>query len=86
MLSLPDGTSCLFSSDPPPEHSLQLPTIFESPGVCVSGECVPVGCGNVLNHMASRDACGVWCGNGSTCVSVSDTYTIPGDATVNSKY
>ena len=36
-----------------------------------------MGCDHALHGMASRDTCGVWCGNGSTCVSVSDTYTIP---------
>ena len=75
-MGLPDGTSCLYTSDPSPSHSLQLSSVPESLGVCVSGECIPVGCNNTLRDIASRDVCGVWCGNGSTCVPVSDIYTI----------
>ena len=84
MLRLPDGTPCLHSAAS--SSSLHSSTVPESLGVCVSGECVPVGCDNVLDHMSSRDACGVWCGNGSTCVSVSNTYTIPRHHTKRSKF
>ena len=71
MTDLPDGTPCLFTTESSSRN--------ESLGVCVSGECVPVGCDKELEQMSSRDKCGVWCGNGSTCVSVSDTYTISVD-------
>ena len=43
----------------------------------MSGECVPVGCNKVLQESSVRDRCGVWCGNGTTCVPVRDTYTVP---------
>jgi hypothetical protein len=85
-MGLPDGTPCLFTSLPSPSHPLYLSSVPESLGVCVRGECVPVGCDSTLNHMATRDACGVWCGNGSTCVSVSDTYTIPDNNSRNGDY
>ena len=79
-MGLPDGTTCIFTAPPSPSLSLDHAPVPESVGVCVGGECVPVGCDKTLHSMAVRDPCGVWCGNGSTCVPVSDTYTIPPEA------
>ena len=71
MRDLPDGTPCLHTPPSP---------LTESLGVCVSGECVSVGCDKVLRESSVRDRCGVWCGNGTTCVPVRDTYTVPTEA------
>ena len=35
---------------------------------------MPVGCDHQLNVTAQRDQCGVWCGDGSSCVRFSGTY------------
>ena len=59
-IKLPDGAPCLTQ---------------RSQGVCISGRCQPIGCNRQLNAMSKRDECGVWCGNGKSCVSVSGTYS-----------
>ena len=62
MEQLPDGTPCSTGS----------------PGVCLRGKCVPVGCDYQLNVTAHRDHCGVWCGDGSSCIQFSGTYSTMG--------
>ena len=62
MEQLPDGTPCSTGS----------------PGVCLRGKCVPVGCDYQLNATAHRDHCGVWCGDGSSCIQFSGTYSTMG--------
>jgi len=37
---------------------------------------VPVGCDHQLNVTAQRDHCGVWCGDGSSCIQFSGAYSI----------
>ena len=59
-VKLPDGAPCLAQ---------------RSRGVCISRRCQPIGCDHQLNAMSKRDECGVWCGNGTSCVSVSGTYS-----------
>nr|CAB3220005.1 ADAMTS-like protein 5 [Phallusia mammillata] len=39
----------------------------ENNGICISGECVRVGCNNVLGSNLTNDACGVCGGDNSTC-------------------
>ncbi len=60
--ALPDGLSCIHAAS-------------ESLGLCVAGQCVPIGCDFTLNEHSKRDECGVWCGSGSTCVSIAGNYT-----------
>ena len=62
MEQLPDGTPCSTGS----------------PGVCLRGKCMPVGCDYQLNVTAHRDHCGVWCGNGSSCIQFSGSYSTMG--------
>ncbi len=61
-VSLPDGIKCHTH-----QHSPQ--------GVCLDGACEPVGCDRMLWTEWSRDVCGVWCGDGSSCVRVAGNYT-----------
>ena len=59
-VKLPDGAPC---------------RTHNSRGVCISGRCQPIGCDHELNAISQRDVCGEWCGNGTSCVSVSGTYS-----------
>uniref|UniRef100_T1IZN0 Peptidase M12B domain-containing protein n=1 Tax=Strigamia maritima TaxID=126957 RepID=T1IZN0_STRMM len=42
--------------------------------VCVNGKCQHVGCDNKLYSKATEDNCGVCNGNGSTCVTLNDSF------------
>lgn len=53
-----DGTSCDEKSN----------------DVCIAGQCVHVGCDNVLNSNATVDACGVCNGDNSTCQFIDGTF------------
>ncbi|XP_077942510.1 tetratricopeptide repeat domain 16 [Gasterosteus aculeatus] len=54
-----DGTSCKYSS---------------YRGVCVAGECQPIGCDGVLFSSNALDKCGVCQGDGSSCSRVTGNF------------
>ncbi len=62
MTAASDGLSCIHAGS-------------QSLGVCAAGQCIPIDCNFTLNEYSIRDRCGVWCGDGSTCVSVAGSYT-----------
>lgn len=43
--------------------------------VCVDGVCQPVGCDMMLGSNAKEDKCRKCGGDGSTCRTISDTFT-----------
>ncbi|XP_055080322.1 ADAMTS-like protein 2 isoform X1 [Periophthalmus magnuspinnatus] len=59
MVPARDGTSCKYSS---------------YRGVCVSGQCEPIGCDGVLFSSHTLDKCGVCQGDGSSCSRVTGNY------------
>ena len=46
----------------------------QSKGVCISGSCKPISCNGTLWVESTRDECGVWCGDESSCVKVTGSF------------
>ena len=59
--TLPNGTPCLTSS-------------ASSQGACLSGHCKAISCTGELGGESERDRCGVWCGDGTSCVPVAGAF------------
>ncbi|XP_072167329.1 A disintegrin and metalloproteinase with thrombospondin motifs 7-like [Diadema setosum] len=52
------------------------PCYRSSRDICIDGFCQKVGCDNQVNSPAVEDRCGVCHGDGSTCQTIKDSFTI----------